>query len=641
MPLSNSHSPFSGDSVFFSRSSLASGLILVSMLALYTAMNLSSHFSSPAVVSHDTAIASAEKEFDLKGIDLFTMANLGQTAQQDNKTLYRLSPVDRILYNRVFKAQEQGDWAQARALLKRVHDPILTGHVLYDRYMAEGYEASYAELRDWMVRYGDQPQAYKIYQLAQKRRNNDPSALPAPQMAKKLLGSIELSWFSKTGDHPKASPKPLKRDETQIADMTDQIKTHLANDRVTAAYDLLGGSKVSRMLSAVEYDSLMGEIAAGYYYNGKYGTALHVAEQATARSGPAVPVAHWIAGLSAWQKDEYKKSAEHFKAISESHSHNPWMLSAGSFWAARAYAKMGETDKYTEALQQAAAYPRTFYGLIAKAKLGKHEPFSWAEPELTPQMIAAIKATPSGRRALALLDVDQNNLAQQELLQIHPNGDKNLEQALVAMASHFKLPRLAMRLGNAVNQPDGSLYDVALYPIVPWKGDVSVNVDPALINALIRQESQFDINAINDRSGAKGLMQLMPSTAQLVSDDSFDAKDLHKPDVNVALGQRYVHYLLNTDVVDGNLIYLAAAYNAGPGNLIAWKKAVNHKDDPLLFIESLPYSETRAFVERVMTNYWIYSQRMTQESATLDTLRDGKWPIYKLPDDGVKVAASF
>lgn len=634
MPLSNSHSRLLGDSAS-RRATAITALVLVTASIFYLAAVIkpAGNAMSPANALATTDWSNA---INLKGVDLFTM-----TSMSEPKTpAYKLSSVDRVIYGRIFKSQQSGDWQQARALSKRVHDPILMGHVLYERYMAPSYNATYAELRDWMVKYGDHPQAYKIYQLAQKRRNNDPAALPAPQLAKKLLGSMEISWFSKKIEQHKASPKPLKRDEKKIAELMSDIKTKISTDRVTAAYNLLGSSKTSRMLSAVEYDSLMGELAAGYYYNGKYSAALRVAEQATDRSDKAVPVAHWIAGLSAWQNDEYKKAALHFESIASSHSRNPWMLSAGSFWAARAHKRMGHKAETVRWLQEASSYPRTFYGLISKAKLGKNEPFSWTAPKLTHAMVTALASSESGSRALALLDIEQPNLAQQEFLQVHPNGDKVLEQALVAAADHFNLPKLALRVGNSINQPDGRLYDVALYPIVPYKGDTSVNVDPALINALIRQESQFDVNASNN-SGAKGLMQLMPSTAQLVSDKSFDAKDLHNPDVNVALGQRYVRYLLKTEVVGGNLIYLAAAYNAGPGNLINWKKNVDYANDPLLFIESLPYSETRAFIERVMTNYWIYSQRMTQESATLDALRDGKWPIYKLPDETVKMASSF
>lgn len=640
MPLIKSHSRLFGDLASRRAAILLSSLTLVPIVLI--GVFIATH-TAPVSISQPEKAAGLAMPFsaalsaaDIKGVDLFAFAGMSEP----RKKLYVLSSVDRVIYDRIFEAQKKSDWPQAKALTKRLHDPLLMGHILYERYMSDDYQATYEELRNWMVEYGDHPQAYKVYQLAQKRRNNDPAALPAPQLAKKLFGSMELSWLSKRAHQPKASPKPLKRDEAQISDLMRDIKDKLSNDKVTAAYDQLGKSKVTRMLSAVEYDSMLGEIAANYYYNDKRDTALRVAEQATKRSDTAVPVAHWIAGLASWQKADYRKAAAHFEAVTYSPSRNPWMLSAGAFWASRSHQKMGDKAMSKQWLKEAASYPRTFYGLISQARLGENELFSWKEPHFDVVAIHSLKTNDSGRRALALLDAGQQALAQSELLQIHPNGDKKMEQALVASAHHFKLPALALRLGNAVNQPDGKLYDVALYPVVPWKGDTSLNVDPALINALIRQESQFDTNASNG-SGAKGLMQLMPSTAQLVSDKSFDAKDLHNPDVNVALGQRYVAYLLKTPVVSGNLIYLAAAYNAGPGNLVTWKKEIEYEDDPLLFVESLPFSETRGFIQRVMTNYWIYGQRLSKESATLDAVSTGEWPIYKLPEDnGLKMASS-
>jgi soluble lytic murein transglycosylase len=619
-----------------SRTAIIATFVTLASIVLYMGANWdqSDNIPNNNTASYQLA-ATITREADLQGINLLALTGLSEA----KKPAYALSSVDRIIYGRIFQAQAVGDWPQANALIKRVHDPVLLGHVLYSRYMQPEYQATYAELRDWMIKYSDHPQAYKIYQMAQSRRDNDPASLPAPQMAKKLFGSLELNWFTKKeAEDQKASPQPLQRDEQKISELLNDVKDDLANSQVTDAYNLLGSSKTTRMLSAVEYDSTLSDIAAGYYYNNKYDSALRLAKQAIKRSDKAVPVAYWIAGLSSWQKGDYKSAAVNFKGISDSQSRNPWMLSAGAFWTARAYHKIGDVKQSDTWLKEAASYPRTFYGQIAKAKLGRNEPFSWKAPELDKGLITAMQNVPAGHRALALLDIGQNNLAQEELMQVHPNGDPTLEKAMIATAHQFKLPALAMRLGNSINQPDGKLYDIALYPMVPWKGDVSVNVDPALINALIRQESQFDNNA-NNPSGAKGLMQLMPSTAQLVSDNNFNAKDLHNPEVNVALGQRYVRYLSNLPQVKGNLVYLVAAYNAGPRNLKDWQGNIAYKNDPFLFIESLPYSETRGFIERVMTNYWIYGQRLSQETASLNALQNEKWPVYSMPEDGIKTAS--
>ena len=81
--------------------------------------------------------------------------------------------------------------------------------------------------------------------------------------------------------------------------------------------------------------------------------------------------------------------------------------------------------------------------------------------------------------------------------------------------------------------------------------------------------------------------------------------------------------------IEGNLIFTAVAYNAGPGNLIKWKSKMKYQNDPLLFIESIPAKETRGFVERIMVNYWIYNSLTKSSLESLDAIVHGKWPIYQ------------
>ena len=132
---------------------------------------------------------------------------------------------------------------------------------------------------------------------------------------------------------------------------------------------------------------------------------------------------------------------------------------------------------------------------------------------------------------------------------------------------------------------------------------VRLRVDRALIYAFMRQESEFNTHATST-AGARGLMQLMPATASYVAGNrqlSGGGRDaLYDPRYNVSLGQRYLEHLLNLDGVDGDLILLAAAYNGGPGNLARWQRRMEHKDDPLLFIASVPSRETRNFIEKVL-----------------------------------------
>jgi len=100
----------------------------------------------------------------------------------------------------------------------------------------------------------------------------------------------------------------------------------------------------------------------------------------------------------------------------------------------------------------------------------------------------------------------------------------------------------------------------------------------------------------------------------------------------LTLGQRLIRMLLDSDQIQGNLIMMSAAYNAGQGNLGKWERRAQYRNDPLLFIESIPSRETRSFIERVLTNYWIYRHRMGLSSPSLDAIAEGGWPLYSDTD---------
>jgi soluble lytic murein transglycosylase-like protein len=135
-------------------------------------------------------------------------------------------------------------------------------------------------------------------------------------------------------------------------------------------------------------------------------------------------------------------------------------------------------------------------------------------------------------------------------------------------------------------------------------------------------------------------MQLMPATARYVAQDGElpggTESRLFNPGFNLELAQRYVQRLMQDDEAGEDLFKLAAAYNGGPGNLRKWQrrleKAGYPAHDPLLFIEALPSHETRLFIERVLTNLWMYRKRLGQPAPSLKALAQGDWPRYEALD---------
>jgi soluble lytic murein transglycosylase-like protein len=174
-----------------------------------------------------------------------------------------------------------------------------------------------------------------------------------------------------------------------------------------------------------------------------------------------------------------------------------------------------------------------------------------------------------------------------------------------------------------VAKQDGRTQDASSYPLPDWRPAAGWTIDRALILAIARQESGF-VPTAKSPCGAIGLMQMMPQTAKAMGASG----RLTDPQVSLAVGQRYVRFLLDDETVRGNLLFLAAAYNSGPGNVAHWLQTTHHNGDALLFLESIPVRESRAFVERVLTNFWAYRSRFGQVSPSLDALAAGDWPIY-------------
>ncbi len=121
-------------------------------------------------------------------------------------------------------------------------------------------------------------------------------------------------------------------------------------------------------------------------------------------------------------------------------------------------------------------------------------------------------------------------------------------------------------------------------------------------------------------AGAYGLLQLMPATAALIENDpSFNAKpgQLLTPAVNLRVGQNYINRLMDSKIIESDLLRTIAAYNAGPRPVKDAKDSLGSDVDSLLFMESIPVAQTRQYVEEVAANYWIYRQIMGQPTKTL------------------------
>ncbi len=546
-----------------------------------------------------------------------------------------LSDQDAMLYRRIFAAQSAGDWPDADAALARLKDQRLRGHVLFQRYMHPAYRAGFVELQSWMERYADHPGADRLYRLAASRQPQDFSGtLRKPQNQIGLgAGTLHARNASKVYA-PDKKRNPAER--AGVARLVRAVNADIGRGAPTKALRRLNSDPVAKTMDAVEYDQLRGQIANGYLLMGKPSEALALAQASTRRSGNKAPMAGWAGGLAAWMQKDYRGAATLFEYTATSPYVSGWIRSGGAYWASRAHMRAGNMTEVTVWLKEAAAHPRTFYGMIATRSLGWDFDFDWSSPQFTKEHFGALVSIPAAQRAMALVQAGQNHLAEAELLQIDPDDNVTVKEALLAYTHATHLPSLSMRLANNFKRPDGGMYDAALYPLLPWEPKGGYTVDRALIHAITRQESKFDTWA-KSSSGAMGLMQVLPTTASYIMDtrrfgEHAGKHHLTDPETNLEVGQKYIDHLLTQVEVEKDLLSLAVAYNAGPGNLRKWRREMAI-DDPLLFIEMIPMVETRNYVERVMANYWIYALRMGQSVPTLDMVVEGRQASYVPLDD--------
>ncbi len=339
----------------------------------------------------------------------------------------------------------------------------------------------------------------------------------------------------------------------------------------------------------------------------------------------------WQKAISAWRAGEKAEAARLFSILADNRAGlTAWQASASSFWAARAHAASGNkalADKY---MQAAAENPRSFYGILASRKINRplqldRQPLSLSESDWL-EMVGE----PAIRRIIALGQIGNHELAEQELRTEFPRAEAKEKWQLLALAHQLQLASVQISMARQLGNETRSL-DLARYPVPYWKPQDGFRVEPALIYAMARQESGFRAEAVSPY-GAMGVMQLMPKTASMMQKDlgSDITGNVSEPSLNMMLGQNYIQHLLENALVEGNIVYMLAAYNAGPGRLQEWKNTIA-QDDPLLFIESIPFAETRAYVMQVMTNYWVYSALSGTMDRSSLALASSAWPHYGRP----------
>ncbi|NLR72924.1 lytic transglycosylase domain-containing protein [Novosphingobium sp. ERN07] len=573
-------------------------------LARATKMTLIALAASGCVLSAVPAQANSA------AVDYFR----GRAARTAVPTL--LSAEDRNYYKAVFSAIEQEDWTKVQSLFaQRTDGPLHT--VARAQYMlaATSPRAELAPITDVLMRSPDLPWAEQLGRLALKRGATELPALPPAQRL------VALPSVSK-----RIRPRSIT-DGTMPESVSNAIQDRIKFDDPVGARLLLDG--VDATLSSDARAEWRQKIGWAFYIENDDATARAISLTAAEGSGPWVSEALWTAGLASWRMGDCVAAAESFERSAGS-AHNDELASAAHYWASRAWTRCRKPEKVSGALRGAARFRDTLYGMMAAEALGMRESQPPAAPDFSQGDWQGLRDVPNIRTAVQLAEIGEDGLADEILRHQARIGDPGQYAPLSRLARDLGLP--STQLWMAYNAPSGARPDeAARFPAPKWTPATGWKVDPALLFAHSLQESNFR-TSVTSPAGAKGLMQLRPGTARDMAkvEPAMAGRDkqLDLPDVNLAFGQQYLQHLRDNDATQGLLPKVMAAYNAGPLPISRWNTEIRGGSDPLLWMESIPYWETRGYVAIVMRNYWMYERQAGGPSESRIGLVQGLWPKF-------------
>jgi len=321
----------------------------------------------------------------------------------------------------------------------------------------------------------------------------------------------------------------------------------------------------------------------------------------------------FLAGYVALTRlDKPAVALKHFRRL-EAGVDSPISLGRAAYWEARAYAALDQPDAAQVAMAYGAEFQTGFYGLLAAEAAGLPMDPALAETGPPGPLPETFMGRDLLRAGLMLRDAGETQLAARFFLQLAEELSDDDLTRLADLTVRLDEPYLALLLAKYAAERGvvlvGPYFPLSTLPQV-------ADVPPELVLSIIRRESEFNPGVVS-RAGARGLMQLMPRTAKAVAEsldeaDHHEARLLAEPDYNVRLGTAYLERLIGR--FGGNVLLVAAAYNAGPTRVERWLKTLgdprDEGTDPLDWIESIPFRETRNYVMRVAESVVIYRARL-------------------------------
>lgn len=527
----------------------------------------------------------------------------------------QLDAEQRAGYRIVFSAIRDKKWVDARLQLATMKPGPLHTIAMAALVVAPGSpKATAEELAKLVFEAPELPQAEQLARMAKARGASELPTLPYTQA---------LSWIG--GAPIRARAKSLKSDQI-AAQLAIKMQPFIKEDRGSDAQQLLESTPGLTPEAQSEWQQ---KIAWVYFVSGDDVNARLMAAKARQGSGEWAIQADWVSGLAAWRQQDCAGASDAFASVA-TRSTDIELRSAGLYWASRADMACGRADRIEARLKGAAQYDETFYGLLARQTLGIRTPVDRANDIRITADWQTLGRRPNLRVAAALVEIDEDVLADEVFKRQARIGDPADYAALLRVAGALNLPSTQIWLSH--NAPAGASPGLAArYPAPNWTPDGGWRVDKALVYAHTLQESKFRTDVVS-AAGAYGLMQVRPGAASDMSRTRgmrADRAALTRPSTNIEIGQSYLEWLRDQPATGGLLPKVIAAYNAGSVPVEAWNTIVKDGGDPLLYIESIPYWETRGYVVTVLRNYWVYERESGKAvSPSRAALSQGLWPRF-------------
>ena len=508
----------------------------------------------------------------------------------------------------VFNAIRAESWASAAAGIDALGEHPLKTVARAELFTARNSpKADLAGIEALITAAPELPKASQLQRMAIARGSIDPPSIVSQGRVVPLASAPRRHRSAPVQGEPAADALRLAMEPLVKSDSAVEAETLF--------------NAVSPSLSAEARAEAAQRVAWIYYVTGQDGEAKRVAEAGISEaSGEWAAQAQWIAGLASWRQGDCNAAAAHFRAVSISRAESE-LVAAGAYWGARSEMACRRPQLVEALMKTAARSPESFYGLVARQTLGMDKALA-----PSPRTSASIAQLPNVRRATELAAIGERALAEEMLRHQARIGSPASHSALAAKARELELAGAAFWIAH--NGPPGAVTAAAdRFPLPRWAPAGGWRVEPALAYAHVRQESDFRMAAVSP-AGAVGLMQVRPGTAG----DSARARgvvlgNLADPATNLEYGQSFIELMRGKSATRGQLPKVIAAYNAGPLPVDRWN-SINDQGDPLLWIESLPYWETRYYVPAVLRNMWVYEGLVGTPQATLKAVSQHKWPAF-------------